>query len=81
MKIGKHLKIGWFSGGGGSRRFHPWKMAIIFAGFVVIGFTVKKLPWTISSPELQRTCLVLVIFNQPTVCAIIEREVKDGNQK
>lgn len=69
------------SGAGGSESTHLWIMAIIFAGYAVVGLLRTKSRWTTSNRERQKTSISLVIFNQHMELVTIEKGVDDGNQK
>lgn len=79
MRIIKGVQIGLSSDDGGSVRILPL-MAIIFAGFAVVGLLLRKSHWTTSSQEHTRTCLTLIIFNQPMDIVIIEKGHSAGRQ-
>lgn len=72
---------GWRSDVNGSVLTHRWIMAIIFAGFVVVGLLRTKSLLTISGRGQQKTYIDMVIFNRPMGLVTIEKEVNDGNQK
>lgn len=81
MRIIEGPKTGSGSGATGYVTTPQWIMAVIFVGFVVIGFYTVKSRWTTSSHAHWRICLRLVIFNLPMDIVTIEKGVKDGNQK
>ena len=62
------------SGKGGSETTRHWIMAIICAGFVVIGLERVKLHLTTLTLERQRTSIVLTIFNQPMELVITTKD-------
>ena len=74
-------KTGSGSGATGYVTTPQWIMAVIFVGFVVVGFRLRKSRWTIPNQEMQRTCLQLIIFNQPMDIVTIEKAVKDGSRE
>lgn len=80
MKTIGNLRIGFDSGNTGLRTTHHSITDATSAEFVVVGFRLRKSHWTISNQEMQRTCLQLIIFNQPIGIATIEKAVKDSNQ-
>ena len=81
MKTIGNLRIGFDSGNTGFWTTHRSTTDATSAEFVVVGFRLRKSRWTISNQEMQRTCLQLVIFNQPIGIAILEKAVKDGSQE
>lgn len=81
MKITEKVKIGLGLGSIGYRTTYPWIMAIIFAGFVVVGLRKTRSRLTISSPEQPAICLTLLIFNQPIGYVILERGADVGHRK
>ena len=68
------------SGKGGSETTRHWILAIICAGFVVIGLERVKSLSTTSNLERQKTSIILTIFNQPMEVATIERVRVGGNR-
>ena len=68
------------SGKGGSETTRHWIMAIICAGFVVIGLERVKSLSTTSGLERQKTSMIVTIFNQPMEVATIERVHVGGNR-
>ena len=80
MKTIGNLRIGFDSGNTGFWTTHRSITDATSAEFVVVGFRLRKSRWTISNQEMQRTCLQLIIFNQPIGVATLEKEVKGSNQ-
>lgn len=81
MRIIEGPRIGFDSGSTGYVTTPQWIMAIIFAGFAVIGLYTVRSRWTTSNHVQWRICLRLVIFNQRMDIVTIRKEAKDGNQK
>lgn len=72
---------GWHTEAIGYVTTPQWIMAIIFAGFAVVGLNTVRSRWITSSQEHWRICFRLVIFNRHMDIVTIRKEVKDGNQK
>ena len=67
------MRRGLHSGIYGSETTHRWIMAIMLAGFVVVGLKQTKSRLTTSVRERLTTLFSLVIFNQHITLATITR--------